>query len=113
MWYIPGSNIIAGLIAGFAQSIIDSLFDVLVYKSLSWEKFLRQCTVKGLWNSAANIAGNYLGGRLVYINKRGWFRPKYISSFLKGSYGQKIIAQTGIGAVVNLIVNFIRKLFKL
>ena len=112
LWYVPGSNIIAGFIAGFVQSVIDALFDVLVYKTLSWRNFLKECTVKGLWNSAANVAGNYLGGKLVYIN-RGWFKPKYVASFLKGSYGQRLIAQTGIGAILNLIVNLIRKLFKL
>ena len=112
LWYIPGSNIIAGFIAGFIQSVIDALFEVLVYKTLSWKAFLRKCTTNGLWNVAANVAGNYLGGRLVYIN-RGWFKPKYVASFLKGSYGQRLIAQTGIGAILNLIVNLIRKLFKL
>jgi RHS repeat-associated protein len=112
LWYVPGSNVIAGFIAGFIQSVIDALFDVLVYKTLSWRNFLKECTVNGLWNSAANIAGNYLGGKLVYIDK-GWFKPKYVASFLKGSYGQRLIAQTGIGAILNLIVNLIRKLFKL
>lgn len=112
LWYVPGSNIIAGLVAGFIQALIDALFNVLVYKTLTWKKFLKQCTVNGLWNSAANVAGNYLGGKLVYINKN-WYKPKYVASFLKGSFGKKLIAQTGIGAVLNLIVNLIRKLFKI
>ena len=112
LWNVPGSNIIAGFIAGFVQALIDALFDVLVYKTLTWKNFLKQCTVNGLWNSAANVAGNYLGGKLVYIDKN-WYKPKYVASFLKGSYGRKLIAQTGIGAILNLIVNLVRELFKL
>ena len=111
LWYVPGSNIIAGLIAGFIQALIDGLFEVLVYKTLTWKKFLKKCKKDGLWNSAANIAGNLLGGKLVYIDKN-WYKPKYVASFLKGNFGRKIIAQTGIGAILNLIVNKIRKLFK-
>ena len=112
LWFVPGSNIIAGFVAGFIQSLIDSLFEVLVYKSLSWRGFLAKCTVNGLLNSAANIAGNLIGGKMVFINN-GWFRPQYVRSFLKGSFGHKLIAQTGIGAVINIIVNLIRKFFRI
>ena len=111
LWYVPGSSVIAGFIAGFVQAVIDALFDVLVYKTLTWNQFFRKCTVDGLWNAAANIAGNYLGGKLVFIN-RGWFKPKYVISFLTGSYGKKLIAQTGIGSLLNMLNNYIRKQFK-
>ena len=110
LWYVPGSNVIAGFVAGFIQSIIDALFDVLVYKTLTWRGFLRQCTLNGLWNAAANVAGNYLGSKTVFING-GWYKPKYVASFLKGNYGKRLIAQTGLGALLNLIVNWIRNLF--
>ena len=111
LWYVPGSKIIAGFVAGFIQAVIDTLFDVLVYKTLTWNQFFRKCTVDGLWNAAANITGNYLGDKLIFIN-RGWFKPKYVISFLTGSYGKKLITQTGIGTILGWVMNFIREKFR-
>lgn len=37
-----------------------------------------------------------------------WFKPQSIISFITGSFGQKIMAQTGIAGVLSGIVNFIR-----
>ncbi len=62
-------------------------------------------------NAAVNTAGNFLGSKAIKING-GWFQPKYFKSAFTGSYGRKLIAQAGIGGVINGIANYIRKMFK-
>ncbi len=95
--------LLAAFAAGAVQAVFDFAEDLLVYKKASWKKL----TYNFILNSAATFAGNYLGGRAVYING-SWIQPKYIKSFFLKSYGKKLLAQTGIGSVLNVIIDLVR-----
>ncbi len=95
--------IIAAFAAGAVQSVFDFAEDLLIYKKASWKKLTKDFVL----NTAATLAGNYLGGKAVYING-SWIQPKYIKSFFLKSYGKKLLAQTGIGSVINVIIDLMR-----
>ena len=96
------------VLAAFAAAAVQSVFDfaegVLIDKKYRWQ----QLTYDFVLNFAATLIGNYIGGKRVYINGY-WFQPQKIGSFFTKSYGKRLIAQTGIGAVVNLLIGLIRK----
>ena len=75
------------------------------------QRTVKQLGVDLILNTAINFVGNYLGNKAIKING-GWFQPKHFKSIFTGSYGQKLIKQTGISGIVSGIVNFIRKKFK-
>ena len=95
--------VIAAFCAGAAQAVFDFLENILVTKKANWGQLGRDA----LFNSAANLAGNYLGSKMVYVNG-SWFQPRKIASFFTKSYGKRLIAQTGIGSVLNLIIDLVR-----
>ena len=99
--------VIAAFCAGAVQSLMDFAESVLIGKRSNWS----QLSVDFIWNSATMLAGNYLGGKMVFINK-GWFQPKYIKSFFTKSYGQRLLAQTGIGSILSIAIDLIRSGFK-
>jgi hypothetical protein len=86
---------------------VDFLIDVFVYKKKSWKQLGKDILI----NTAGNWLGNYLGSKAIKTND-GWFQPKHFKSIFTGSYGKKIIAQTGIGGVISGIINLLRKVFK-
>ena len=92
---------------GAVQAIVDFLENVLVWKTKSWKQF----GLDVILNTVVNTAGNYLGSKTIKING-GWFQPKHFKSIFTGSFGKKLIAQAGIGGVINGITNLIRKMFK-
>ena len=59
-------------------------------------------------NFVTSLAGNYLGSKMIPTNS-GWFQPKRFLSVFTKPYGQKILMQTAIGAILSGIVNFVRK----
>ena len=95
--------LLAAFAAGAVQAVFDFAEDLLIYKKASWKNL----TYNFILNSAAAFAGNYLGGRAIHING-SWIQPKYIKSFFLKSYGKKLLAQTGIGAVLNIIIDLTR-----
>lgn len=95
--------VLAAFVAGAVQSVIDFAENVLVDKTRRWG----QLTYSFIFNSAAILAGNYLGGKCIFINK-GWFQTQKISSFFVRSYGKRLIAQTGIGAVLSIVLDLIK-----
>ena len=101
---IPFKTLIAALAGGVAQSLIDFLIKIVVYKTKSWKDLGKDIIL----NTAGNYLGNYLGNKAIKVNN-GWFQPKHFKSIFTGSYGKKIIAQTGIGGVITGIVNLVRK----
>ena len=48
-----------------------------------------------------------IGYKSIYINGY-WFQPQKAVSFFTKSYGKRLIAQTGIGAVISLLIDLIR-----
>ncbi|MDD4212144.1 MAG: hypothetical protein PHY42_01950 [Bacilli bacterium] len=105
--FTPGENLIAAFAGGAVQAIFDFLENVLVWKTKSWKQF----GVDIILNAAVNTVGNYSGNKAIKING-GWFQPKHFKSIFTGSYGKKLIAQVGIGGVINGIANLIKKMFK-
>lgn len=61
-------------------------------------------------NMTSNVVGNFVGSRLVFING-GWWQPKRLGSFFMASYGKKLIAQTGIGAVMSYLITLVETHF--
>ena len=59
-------------------------------------------------NFVTSLAGNYLGSKMIPTNS-GWFQPKKFLSVFTKPYGQKILMQIAIGAILSGIVNFVRK----
>ena len=106
-FFVPGKNLIAAFAGGAVQAIFDFLENVLVWKTKKWKQF----GVDVILNTAVNATGNYLGNRAIKINGK-WFQPKHFKFIFTGSYGKKLIAQSGIGGVINGIANLIRKKFK-
>lgn len=53
------------------------------------------------------ILDNYVSGSYVYINGN-WFQSRKLGSFFTKSYGKRLISQTGIGAVLSLIIDLVR-----
>ena len=105
-FWVPYRKLIAALAGGVAQALVDFLINVFVYKKKSWKQLGKDILI----NTAGNWLGNYLGNKAIKTND-GWFQPKNFKAIFKGSYGQKILAQTGIGGVIAGIINFMRKLF--
>ena len=95
--------VLAALAAAAVQTVIDFAESVLVDKKCSWN----QLTYDYVLNTASILVGNYLGARCVYINST-WIQPQKVGSFLLKPYGKRIIAQTGIGAVVSLLIDLVR-----
>ena len=95
--------LLAAFAAGAVQAVFDFVEELLIYKKASWKNL----TYNFILNSAATFAGNYLGAKAIYING-SWVQPKYIKSFFLKSYGKKLLAQTGIGAVLNIIIDLTR-----
>ena len=58
-------------------------------------------------NSACNLAGNFLGGKAVKVG-HAWFQPKHFKSIFTGPFGRKLIAQSGIEAILNGVINYIK-----
>ena len=59
-------------------------------------------------NFATTLAGNWLGSKVIKINP-GWFKTQRFESVFTRPYGQRILAQTAIGAGLSGIINFSRK----
>ncbi|MBQ8683626.1 MAG: hypothetical protein IJ518_03800 [Clostridia bacterium] len=61
--------------------------------------------------TVSTCIGNYVGSKLVFING-GWLQPRHVASFFTKSYGKKLIAQTGIGAIISYLITLAEKHFK-
>jgi hypothetical protein len=107
LWYIPNSMLIASLAGGITQALLEYLEDLLIWKTAS----VSDLGVDMLIYSASNLAGNFLGSKLIKVGST-WFQPKHFSAIFMGPFGQKLLAQSGIASLLNGIISFIRKKFK-
>ena len=94
---------LAAFVAAAIQAVFDFAEGVLIDKKFRW----KQLTYDFILNFASTLVGNYIGGKLVFINGN-WIQPKKLGSFFTKSYGKRLISQTGIGAVINLLIDLIR-----
>jgi RHS repeat-associated protein len=97
------SLFIAAGVSTVVQTGVDTIETLIRKEKVGWNVLLDL----GL-NFATTLAGNYLGGKLVPINS-GWTKPQWFKSIFIRPFGQKILAQTAIGARLSGTVNFIRK----
>ena len=91
-------------IGALVQTTIDSIETIIRGKQIDMGQTIFDL---GL-NYFTTVAGNYLGHKLIPTNA-GWFKPQHFLSAFAKPYGQKVIAQTLIGAGLSGIINFIRK----
>ncbi|MDD3865956.1 MAG: RHS repeat-associated core domain-containing protein, partial [Candidatus Izemoplasmatales bacterium] len=103
LWYVPGNNIIAAFAGGAVTAIINLLEDVIIWKTATPKDFV----LDFILGSAANLAGNFLGAKAIKVGST-WFQPKYFSAIFLKPFGQRLLAQTGIAAALNGIINYIR-----
>jgi hypothetical protein len=96
-------NGIAALQVGVIQALLDYVEGVLIWKKKDLGKLGRDIIL----NSAANLAGNFLGSKMIKIGKT-WFQPKHFKSIFTGSFGQKLIQQTGMASILNSIITWVR-----
>ena len=95
---------VSALIGAGVQTGVDTLETVIRGEEIS----LGQSAIDFGINFATTFVGNWIGAKIIPTNS-GWFKPqKFLSVFLK-PYGQKILLQTAIGAVLSPIINFLRK----
>ena len=95
--------LLAALAGAAVQSVFDFAEGVLIDKKYKW----KQLTFDFILNFASTLIGNYVGYKSIYINGY-WFQPRKAVSFFTKSYGKRLIAQTGIGAVISLLIDLIR-----
>lgn len=95
--------LLAALAGAAVQSVFDFAEGVLIDKKYKW----KQLTFDFILNFASTLIGNYIGYKSIYINGY-WFQPQKAVSFFTKSYGKRLIAQTGIGAVISLLIDLIR-----
>ena len=95
--------LLAALAGAAVQSVFDFAEGVLIDKKYKW----KQLTFEFILNFASTLIGNYIGYKCIYINGY-WFQPQKAVSFFTKSYGKRLIAQTGIGAVISLLIDLIR-----
>jgi len=106
LWFLPGNYVIAAFAGGTVQALLDFVEGVLIWKTKNW----RQLGVDIIMNSACNLAGNFLGGKAIKVGKT-WFQPKYFKSIFTGSFGQRLVAQAGIGSLLSGVINYIKSRF--
>ena len=98
----------AYFIAGGAGTLIQTGLDTI-------EDKLRGNSINGVDvfkelgnNFLLNTIGNFIGAKLIPTNP-GWFQPrKFISVFTK-YYGQKLLFQSGIGAIFAATTNYLKE----
>lgn len=95
--------LLAALAGAAVQSVFDFAEGVLIDKKYKW----KQLTFDFILNFASTLIGNYIGYKSIYINGY-WFQPQKAVSFFSKSYGKRLDAQTGIGAVISLLIDLIR-----
>ncbi|HBP25561.1 MAG TPA: hypothetical protein DD618_01215 [Acholeplasmatales bacterium] len=103
LWFFPGNYVIAAFAGGVVQAILDFIEGALIWKTKDWKQF----GVDIILNTACNLAGNFLGGKAIKVGKT-WFQPRHFKSIFTGSFGQKLIMQSGIGALLNGLINYIK-----
>lgn len=86
------------------QTGVDTLETVVRKEEVNWG----QTAVDLFVNFEITLLGNYMGGRMVPTNP-GWFQPKKFQNVFTKPYGQKILQQTGIGAVMSGTTDFLKK----
>ncbi len=101
-WGMKGM-VLAAFTAATVQAVFDFAEGVLIDGKYKWE----QLTYEFVLNFASTLIGNYIGSECIYINGN-WFQPQKLGSFFTKSYGKRLIAQTGIGAVISLLIDLIR-----
>lgn len=67
---------------------------------------LQQECINLLLNFGGNLLGNFLGAKLIPVNS-GWFQPKHLLSLFTKPYGQRLLAQVGIGALANIATGLV------
>ena len=97
------SLFIAAGAGAIVQTGIDTLETLIRGEEVGWSILLDL----GL-NFITTLIGNYIGDKLVPINK-GWFKTQKFLSVFTRAYGQKILTQTLIGAAFSGEINYIRK----
>lgn len=103
MWYVPGNFFIAAFAGGAVTTIFNFLEDAIIWKKVK----LGELALDFVLTSASNLAGNFLGAKAVKVGKT-WIQTTHFKSIFTGPFGQRLLAQSGIAAVLNGIVNFIR-----
>ncbi len=97
------SLFIAAGVSAIVQTGVDIIETLIRGEEVGWSNLLDL----GI-NFGTTLFGNYVGGKLIPTNP-GWFKQqKFISIFTK-SYGQKILAQTFVGAEIAGTINVVRK----
>ena len=98
---------ISALIGAYVQTTVDTVETLIRNEDVS----LLMTVLDFRVNFVTTFVGNVLGAKIIPTNA-GWFKPqKFISVFTK-PYGQKLLLQTTIGALLSGIVNFIRKFYQ-
>ena len=65
-------------------------------EAINW----KQESLAFLSNFGSNLIGNYIGAKLVPTNS-GWFQTKHFISVFTKPYGQRLLAQIAIGALLS------------
>jgi len=100
----PTSLIIAAGAGALVQTSVDLIETAIRGEKINW----RQTALDLVINFAVTWVGNYMGGNLIPTNN-GWFKPQKFWSVFIRPYGQRILMQTLIGAVISGSINFARK----
>ncbi len=99
-----GSLAVSALLGAGLQTGVDNIETLIRGENVS----LKQTVLDLGINFVTTFIGNWLGSNIVPTNA-GWFKPQRFDSVFLKPYGQRILAQTSIGAGVSGMVNFERK----
>ena len=96
-----GATLVFAAVVGSLTTASINIVEKTIYgENINW----RRESINLLTNFASNLAGNYIGAKLIPINT-GWFQPQHLSSFFMKSYGQRLIAQQVIGSTSSFLLN--------
>ena len=95
---------VSALFGASIQTGVDTIETLIRGENVS----LKQTAVDFGTNFITTFVGNWIGSTTIPTNT-GWFKPQKFLSVYTKPHGQKILAQTVIGAGVSGIVNFERK----
>ena len=99
-----GSLAVSAFLGAGLQTGVDNIETLIRGENVS----LKQTVLDLGINFVTTFIGNWLGSTIVPTNA-GWFKTQRFDSVFLKPYGQRILAQTSIGAGVSGMVNFERK----
>ena len=103
--FTGGASLVASALLGAGmQTSVDAFETLIRNEDISFNQAALDLGI----NFATTLAGNWLGSKVIKTNP-GWFKTQRFESVFTKPYGQRILAQTAIGAGLSGIINFSRK----